>query len=182
MNVPVSSLPMSPPVVLISTIVTGIFPDRASADRAWDAAIARGYKSTDLSVAVSDEFHKKHFIVQRQPSENKALEGAAIGGAIGTTAGALAVVLAVGASILLPGLGIVIAGPIVAAFAAAGAGGAVGGLIGGLAGLEIPEKHVKLIEDHVKNGNVILTLKARSAADAEAIRKDWKAWAVEVLF
>ncbi|KAF0243511.1 MAG: hypothetical protein FD180_3295 [Planctomycetota bacterium] len=182
MSVPVASLPMSPPVVLISTIVTGIFPDRASADRAWDAAIARGYATTDLSVAVSDEMHKKHFIVQRQPTETKALEGAAVGGAIGTTAGALAVVMAVGVSILLPGLGIVIAGPIVAAFAAAGAGGAIGGLIGGLAGLDIPEKHVKLIEDHVRKGHVILTLKARSAADAEAIQKDWKAWAVEVLF
>jgi len=181
MNPTVSSFPMATPEVKAATIVTGIFPDRYSADLAWAAAVSRGYGPSELSVAVSDEIHKKHFAILRQPNENKGLEGAAVGGAIGTTAGALGMVLAVGASLLLPGLGIVIAGPIVAAFAAAGAGGAIGGLVGGLVGMGIPEKHVKLIEDHVRQGRVILTLKARSAEDAEAVQQDWKKWAVEVL-
>jgi len=75
----------------------------------------------------------------------------------------------------------VVAGPIVAAFAAAGAGGAIGGIVGGLAGLGIPEKHVKLIEDHVRKGHVVLTVKARSTVDAELLRSDWKNSAVEVL-
>lgn len=182
MNPPVTSFPMATPQVQISTIVTGVFPDRTAADLAWDAAIARGYGASDFSVAVSDEVHKKHFLVQRQPSENKGLEGAAVGGALGSTAGAVAVALAVGVSILIPGLGIVVAGPLVAALAGAGAGGAIGGLVGGMVGLGIEEKHVKLIEDHVRHGRVVLTLKTRSGGDAEAIREDWKKWAVEILY
>ncbi|MCE9582223.1 MAG: hypothetical protein K8T20_07000 [Planctomycetes bacterium] len=169
------------PQVLISTIVTGIFHDRTTADLGWNAAIARGYSPSEISVTVTDEARKKHFFVQRQETENKALEGAAVGGIIGSTVGAIGVILAVGASILLPGLGLVVAGPIVAAFAAAGAGGAIGGIVGGLAGLGIPEKHVKLIEDHVRKGHVVLTVKARSTVDAELLRSDWKKSAVEVL-
>ena len=76
--------------------------------------------------------------------ETKALKGAGTGAAIGGTAGAvLAAITAVGTSLVIPGLGLVIAGPLVAAFAGAGAGGTAGGLIGALVGHGIPEDRAK---------------------------------------
>ena len=46
---------------------------------------------------------------------------------------------AVGSTIAVPGLGLVVAGPIAAALAGAGAGAAAGGLIGAMVGAGIPE-------------------------------------------
>ena len=52
---------------------------------------------------------------------------------------ALAALFAVGTVVVVPGLGLVLAGPIAAALAGAGAGGVTGGLIGALIGAGIPE-------------------------------------------
>ena len=63
--------------------------------------------------------------------------GAAVGGGVGAT---LAAIFAVGSNVVVPGLGLVVAGPIAAALAGAGAGGATGGLVGALVGAGIPEE------------------------------------------
>ena len=110
-------------------LVTGLFPDRNSAEAAYSAAEARGYTAEDMNMAMSDDTRKTHFTGNSAGKEtelgNKAAEGAGIGGAIGGTIGAIAA--AVGTTIALPGLGLVIAGPIAAAVAGAGAGAASGG-------------------------------------------------------
>ena len=49
-------------------------------------------------------------------------------------------VAAVGTTLLIPGLGIVVAGPLAAVIAGAGAGAATGGLIRALVGWNIPEE------------------------------------------
>ena len=48
------------------------------------------------------------------------------------------------ASVALPGIGLVIAGPLAAAAAGAGAGAAGGGLLGALIGWNMPEERVKV--------------------------------------
>jgi hypothetical protein len=54
----------------------------------------------------------------------KAAEGLGVGGAVGRGVGAaLAAIFAVGSTIVVPGLGLVVAGPIAAALAGAAAGG-----------------------------------------------------------
>ena len=106
---------------------------------------------------------------------SKAAEGAGVGGAIGGTIGAIAAaVAAVGTSIALPGLGLVIAGPIAAAIAGAGAGAAGGGLIGALVGWNMPEERVKEYEEGMKNGGILLGLRTRDSADAEHLQSAWK--------
>ena len=107
--------------------VTGLFRDRDSAERAYQAVIDRGYGRGDVDLVMSDETRALHFgsTPDGRTTElgTKAAEGAGIGGAIGGTVGAIAAaVAAVGTSIALPGLGLVIAGPVAAALAGAGAG------------------------------------------------------------
>lgn len=121
-------------------LVTGLFPDRASAKAAYSAAEARGYTANDMNMAMSDNTRKTHFTASTAGKEtelgNKAAEGAGIGCAIGGTIGAIAAAaaaVAVGTSIALPGPGLVIASPIAAVIVGAGAGaGAAGGILMGL--------------------------------------------------
>ena len=89
--------------------MTGLFPDRASAERAYNALGERGYSHDEVNVAMSDDTRKKHFTPASTETElgNKAAEGEGVGGAIGGTLGAIAAaVAAVGTSLVLPGFGL----------------------------------------------------------------------------
>ncbi|MDB5884750.1 MAG: hypothetical protein JWR74_921 [Polaromonas sp.] len=164
-----------------SNMVTALFPDRASAEAAYNSAHSRGYSKDDVNLVMSDDTRKRHFsddsTMGGKETElgNKAAEGAGIGGAIGGTIGAiLAGIAAVGTSIALPGLGLVIAGPLAAAAAGAGAGAAGGGLLGALIGWNIPEERVKDYEEGVKNGGILMGVKTRNNEDAMHFENEWK--------
>ncbi len=159
-------------------IVTGLFPDRESAERAYSSVASRGYDRNDVNLVMSDETRKRHFAADTSVQTElgtKAAEGAGIGGAIGGTVGAIAAaVAAVGTSLVLPGLGLVIAGPIAAALAGAGAGGAAGGLVGALIGWGIPEERVKEYETGIRDGGILMGVRPRSDDDALAFQDSWR--------
>ena len=159
-----------------SNMVTGLFHDRDSAERAYATMSSRGYDKDEVNLIMSDETRKKHFSHGEETElGNKAAEGAGIGGAIGGTIGAIAAaVAAVGTTLLLPGLGLVIAGPVAAAVAGAGAGGVAGGLIGALVGWNMPEERIKHYEEGIKNGGILMGVKPRNDEDAAYFEQDWK--------
>lgn len=159
------------------SMVTGLFRDRDSAERAYGSLSSRGYTERDLNIAMSDDTRKRHFSADGRETElgSKAAEGAGVGGAIGATVGAITAALAaVGTSIAIPGLGIVLAGPVAAAIAGAGAGGVTGGIIGALVGWGIPEERVKHYEAGIKEGGIVMGVTPRTDADAEYIEREWK--------
>lgn len=165
--------------------VSAMFPDRASTERAYHAVTSRGYRPEDLSVLMSDDTRKRHFA--GSPVEatvgNKAAEGAGVGGAIGGTVGAIAAALAaLGTALVLPGLGLVVAGPLAAGLAGAGAGAAAGGVLGALVGWGIPETHVKGYEKGLKEGKVLLTVRARNPEDASYFADQWKSASGEDIY
>src|SRR4030095_10876295 len=111
-----------------ANLVTGLFKNRLSVESAVDAILKRWYTRDCISVMMSDAHHRKEFALE---AKTHAADGAGIGGALGGVVGAvLAAIVAVGSTIVLPGLNLVIAGPIAAALAGAGAGAATGGGIG----------------------------------------------------
>jgi hypothetical protein len=143
-------------------MLTGLFRDRDSAERAYQSLSDRGYDKKDVNLVMSDDTRKRHFAKEGVQTElgSKAAEGAGIGGAIGGTLGAIAAaVAAVGTSIVVPGLGLVVAGPLAAALAGAGAGGVTGGLLGALIGWGIPEERVKQYEAGIKDGGILMGVK-----------------------
>jgi hypothetical protein len=126
-----------------------------------------GYTRDDVSILMSDTTRNKEFGLE---AGSKAAEGASVGGAVGGAVGAvLAALAAVGTSIALPGLGLVIAGPIAAALAGAGAGGATGGLIGLLVGAGIPEHRAKVYDAGLREGGILVGVQAKSDEDADKI-------------
>ena len=157
-------------------MVTGLFDDRASAERAYESLSGRGYDKDDVNLVMSDETRKTHFGTGAQTElGTKAAEGAGVGGAIGGTVGAvLAAIAAVGTTIAIPGLGLVIAGPLAAAIAGAGAGGAAGGLVGALVGWNMPEERVKQYEAGIKKGGILMGVRSRTDADSTFFKDEWK--------
>lgn len=156
---------------------SGIFRDRSSAEKAYQSMHERGYNKDDVNLLMSDDTRKNHFGDDTAHTDlgDKAMEGAGVGSAIGGTAGAIiGAIAAIGTSIALPGLGLIIAGPIVAALAGAGAGGLTGGLVGALVGSGIPEEHAAEYEEGIKNGGIVMGVKPRNAEDAKYFEEQFK--------
>jgi uncharacterized protein YjbJ (UPF0337 family) len=163
-------------------LVTGMYSSPDHAHRAYnDLTTRHGYKSDEVNVLMSDETRKRHFGDAKPGEEfdrgNKAAEGTAVGGGIGMGVGAaLGALLAVGGSIALPGLGLVVAGPLAAVLAGAGAGGTAGGLIGALVGAGIPEDRAKEYESGIKNGGIVIATRPRDDRHAEELQRDYDSW------
>ena len=126
---------------------------------------------------MSEDTKKRHFAPAGTETElgNKAAEGAGVGGAIGGTLGAIvAAVAAVGTTLVLPGLGLVIAGPLAAAIAGAGAGAATGGIVGALVGWNMPEERVRKYQEGIRKGGILMGVRPRSDEDAAHLENAWK--------
>ena len=150
-------------------LVTGLFKNRVAAESAVDAILKRGYTRDDISVLMSDATRTKEFAVQ---AKSHAADGAGIGGALGTAVGAvLAAVVAVGSTIVLPGINLVIAGPVAAALAGAGAGAVTGGVIGALVGAGIPEYRAKVYETGLREGGILIGVEAKSNEEIERLEE-----------
>ena len=161
-----------------SPVVSALFRFREGAERAYQSVLDLGYMKDDVTVLMTDETRAKYFPANKALETEfgtKAAEGAGIGGGIGISIGALtAALIAIGTTITLPGIGLVVAGPLAAAFAGAGAGGIAGGLIGALIGSRIPEERARLYEKGIKEGGIWLSVVTRSRADAEEIEARWQ--------
>jgi hypothetical protein len=160
-------------------VLTGLFRDRDSAERAYQSIADRGYGREDVDVVMSDDTRRRHFTTtagRETELGTKAAEGAGIGGAIGGSLGAIAAAIAaVGTTIALPGLGLVIAGPLAAAIAGAGAGAATGGIVGALIGWGIPEERIKVYDRGIREGGILMAVRPRSDEDAAFLEDSWRA-------
>jgi hypothetical protein len=164
----------------------GLFRDRHDAECAFDAAIARGIEPPKINLVMSDETRTRLFPADRPPETglaDKAAEGApdesgggVLGGPMGGTVGTIApVVAAVGDATLLPGLGLVLAGPIAAAVTAAGAVAVAGGLMSAVADWGIPKERIEELEASIRGGSILLGVTPRTAEEATEIQKVWHA-------
>jgi uncharacterized protein YjbJ (UPF0337 family) len=165
-----------------SSFITGLYNSPEQAGRAYqDLTTRHGYKAEEVSVLMSDDSRKRYFGDVKPGHEfepaTHAAEGAGVGGGIGMGIGAaLGALLAVGTTIAIPGLGVVVAGPIAAVLAGAGAGGATGGLLGALIGAGIPEDRAKEYERGISNGGIVIGTRPRDARHAEDLQRDYEGW------
>jgi len=159
-------------------MVTAVFRDRTQANRVYTWLRDRGYTSDEINVLMSDQTRTAYHDADEDElvsSGTHAAEGIATGGAIGTAVGAtLAAIAAIGTSVLIPGLGVVVAGPILAAFAGAGAGAVAGGVIGGLIGLGIPESNARAYEEALRDGGVVVGVHPHTGDETSKIREEFE--------
>ena len=156
-------------------LMTGMFRDRESAERAYECVTSRGYTDKDVSLLMSDDTRTRCFprdAVTKTELGTKAAEGAGIGAVAGAGLGALLIGLAA-TGIAIPLVPIIAMGPLAAALAGGGAGGAVGALIGALVGYGIPEERAKVYEQGIKEGGIVFAVTPRTDEDAEYIARGW---------
>ena len=164
-------------------MVTGMFRDRDSAERAYGTLTGRGYGTDDVSLLMSEETRNRHFPRGETKTElgTKAAEGAAVGAVTGGGIGAVLAGLAA-AGIAVPGLPIIAMGAMAAALAGGLTGGAIGGLLGGLIGYGIPEERAKLYDSGVRDGGIVMGVSPRSRQDAEYFEREWAACGGEQIY
>ncbi len=155
-------------------MVTGLFRDKEGAERAWQSAVNRGYDRDDISLLMSDETRRKYFADETETGlDSKAQEDAETasktGGKIGAIAGAVA---AVGSMLALPGIGIVIAGPLWAALA--GAGKLTGSAIDAMERAGILREHAEAYEAGINEGGIVMGVNSRNEEDAAYFEREWK--------
>lgn len=160
-----------------SPTVTGAFPDQDSADRAYNELLKKGYTEKDIHVMMSEDTRKHLRGADNLKLEhgNKALEGAGVGGAVGGAVGATILgIMAAASAVAIPGVGLVVAGPLAGALIGGGAGAAAGGLAGTLIGMGIPEDRAKEYEEDLKHGSIVMGVTPRNDDDARYFENEWR--------
>jgi hypothetical protein len=138
----------------MSTMVTGVFESRSAAEAAVFELERRGFGANDVTLMVTQG--DGWSVETKTKAPEGAAAGAATGGVLGALIGGLTSVGVIGTA----GVGILAAGPLVAALAGAGAGGGAGGILGGLIGAGIPEHEAAFIESELAQGRVLLGVRA----------------------
>lgn len=165
-----------------SPMLTGMFRDRDSAERAYSSLTGRGYTKDDVTLLMSDDARKRHFADADTELGTKAAEGAGVGAAVGGGLGAVLAALAAAGTIALPGIGLIAMGPIAAALTGGAVGAAGGGLLGALVGAGIPEEHATRYESGIRQGNIVMGVTPRSEDDATYFQNEWRNYRAEDLY
>jgi hypothetical protein len=164
--------------------LNGVFTDRESGHRAYSLLREMGYLN-DVSVLLSDEARVRYFPSPGLKGEvvgDAKGDGVGFGMIVGTGAGAaLGALLGYIASLVIPGPGVVIVGPLTTVLIAAILGGLSGGLLGSLLGIGYSEENAKKPEEKIRQGNVIIGINPRSEEDAERISREWRAAGGEIV-
>jgi hypothetical protein len=152
--------------------LTALFKNREDADSAYEWLLKNGYNSSDVHLLMSEETRQRyHYAEATEPetTEEDAVVGLETGAAVGGGLGAaLGIVAAFGAAVIIPGMGLAVAGPL------AGAGGLVGGALGALYGSSVPEEEAHKLEQKIREGSILISVRSHSDEDAELIESAWR--------
>jgi hypothetical protein len=146
--------------------LVGVFDDRDMAERAVDDLEMAGFKRDQIGYAIrGSDSEQIGMISDAEGAKDRA--GALTGMATGGVTGGL---VAAAIALMMPGVGPVLAGGVLASFfVGAIAGTAVGGILGALQGLGVSEEEAIRYEKAFRAGRAIVAVKpgprAMEAAD-----------------
>ena len=144
-------------------IVVALFEERSEAEGAIRDLKNAGFTNEQIGVATQDRVE-----AGKARSEGSAVEGAAAGALTGGVIGGLVGLVS---SLLIPGLGpLLVGGVLASALMGMGVGAATGGLIGALVGMGVPEEDARYFDAGLRDGRTLLTVSGTdSAPEAVAI-------------
>ena len=133
--------------------VFAMFNDRSDAERAIQALFDAGFTEHDVGVAMRDRMEEKELMSSTgAEAGHGAAAGAVSGGLVGGLIGLLG-------SLLIPGLGpIVVGGVLASTLTGAGIGAATGGLIGALVGAGASEEDARHFDAGFREGRTLVTV------------------------
>lgn len=166
-------------------VLVGLFSDKGNAEEAYRALRKAGYSSDEINVVMNPETREKFYGDEEiaKDTGNKALEGAGAGGTIGGVVGGIGAALAaLGTNLIIPGLGLVVLGPLAAGLAGFGAGGLTGGIIGALIGAGTPKEKAKVFHQGVQNGKILISVHPHSNEDIINFKNTWDEYKAEEVY
>jgi hypothetical protein len=135
--------------------VVGLFHDRADAESAIEDLKRAGFTNEQIGVAMRDRGEQRELA---ESTETEVATGAATGAISGGIVGGLIGLLG---SLLIPGIGPVVAGGVLAStLVGAGAGAATGGIIGALVGMGLSEEEATHFDARFRQGGILVTVNA----------------------
>jgi hypothetical protein len=141
--------------------VFGVYQTWPEAERAVSELHSAGFSNRDLSILVhSDNVDKDELAPERHTQSPKglavgALSGAFLGGGLGLLAGF--------GTLVIPGIGPMLAmGPILSALSGIGMGGVAGGVAGAFIGVGFPEHKLTDLQKDLKEGGILVSVHAES--------------------
>jgi hypothetical protein len=152
-------------------VVFAVFKNPEEIEQAVEMLKDAGFRNADISAllptgATTKELAVSHVTKAPEGASAGAVSGVVLGGALGWLIGA--------GSIVVPGLGALIAaGPLLSALAGAGALGSLGVIAGALVGLGIPEYEAERYEGYVTEGGMLLSVHADN--------REWQERAEEIM-
>jgi hypothetical protein len=146
----------------MASSIAGYFPDRASADAAYEALLAGGFSQDSVSL-----------IAPGRENGGLADEDEVVSAGDGVKLGGIAGLLLGTAAMLIPGIGPILAvGPLAAGLAGAVTGGVSGAVFGGVAaGLVhagMSEEEATYFDERLHHGGYLLTVQAGETASHNA--------------
>jgi hypothetical protein len=147
-------------------ILTGVFFTEEKAEKAFQAALDAGYSKNEINVIMTETTMKEIYGEDLKKSSLSSTpsimaQGASLGGVTGGIIGLLA---AIGTNIFIPGLGLIIAGPL--------AGMVTGSIMGTLIALEISEIQAQEYTEQLNQGAIILNVKQRFPSKLDTLWKE----------
>jgi hypothetical protein len=140
--------------------VVGLFHDRADAESAIENLKQAGFTNEQIGVAMRDRGEQRELA---DGTDTGVATGAATGAISGGIVGGLIGLLG---SLLIPGIGPVVAGGVLAStLVGAGAGAATGGIIGALVGMGLSEEEATHFDTHFRQGGILVTVNAGARTD-----------------
>ncbi len=137
-----------------------IFPNIQAAEKAYKCALECGYSPQVISIIMSENYYNSK--LSQVETINTLKDMGKGGGAGATIGGVLGAMVALGATFIVPGIGIIIAGPL--------AGVVAGTLMGTLLALSISETQAQEYSDALESGQIIVSVDAENDSDLE---KKW---------
>ena len=135
--------------------VVGLFTERSDAENAIRQLRDAGFTEQQVGIAMRNRDEQRQLM---EDTGTTAAEGAAVGAVSGGVLGGLIGLLG---SLLIPGIGPIVAGGVLATtLAGAGIGAAAGGIIGALMGLGVPEADAEHFDRGFRSGGILVTVDA----------------------
>jgi uncharacterized membrane protein len=151
-------------------IVVALFQDRSDAEDAIRDLKNGGFTNEHIGIATQDSIGAVETGTEDAEDEGKVVEDTANGLAEGAAAGALTGGVLGGlvgliSSLLIPGLGpLVVGGVLASTLMGMGVGAATGGLIGALVGMGVPEADARYFDAGLREGRTLVTVSGVDAA------------------
>jgi hypothetical protein len=151
----------------MANLITGLFDTESAAENAVSQLKQMGYTQNEISIIMKDRVAAAEIA---DTTGTRTMSDVGTGGVIGGIIGGVLGLIVAAGTVAIPGVGLIVAGPLAAMFAGAGAGGLAGSIIGWLAGAGIPEEVAPYYERGLQEGGIVVAVAAHPG-DEERVRQ-----------